>query len=66
MYKLAFIDTTEQRIIQQALYLGDMNNFNSTREDCVWKRGNELYDNCPDPDIKLLLYTQFNGTRNLV
>ncbi|XP_055918918.1 lipase member I-like isoform X2 [Eupeodes corollae] len=52
-----------QRVILQSLYLGDSANFNTSREDCVWKRGNDLYDKCPDPDINLYLYTKLNGTR---
>ena len=32
------------------------NNNNSTRQDCIWRRGNER-DNCPDPDITIALYT---------
>ncbi|XP_055381689.1 uncharacterized protein LOC129612195 [Condylostylus longicornis] len=55
-----------QGIIQQALYLGDTSNFNSTREDCVWKRGNDLYDKCPDPDINLYLYTSMNKSKELL
>ncbi|XP_055857650.1 phospholipase A1-like [Episyrphus balteatus] len=58
-YKL----TNAQRVLLQSLYLGDASNFNTSREDCVWKRGNDLYDKCPDPDINLYLYTKLNGTR---
>ena len=50
------IDTRADNIIQQALYLGDPDLFNTTRDDCVWKRGNNM-DKCPDPDIKIIMYT---------
>uniref|UniRef100_A0A182TC75 Lipase domain-containing protein n=1 Tax=Anopheles maculatus TaxID=74869 RepID=A0A182TC75_9DIPT len=45
-----------QHLLAQALYLGDPDSFNSTREDCVWKRGNGQ-DVCPDEDISIYLYT---------
>ncbi|KAL5280433.1 hypothetical protein ACFFRR_004425 [Megaselia abdita] len=48
-------------IIQQALFLGDSTNFNTTREDCIWKRFD--IDKCPDPDINIYLYLQLNSTR---
>lgn len=41
--------------IAQALFLGDQTLFNTTRDDCVWKRGNDR-DHCPDPDITMILY----------
>lgn len=40
----------------QALFLNDPTQFNTTREDCIWKRGNER-DQCPDEDITMILYT---------
>ncbi|XP_070506808.1 phospholipase A1-like [Chironomus tepperi] len=49
-----------QNIINQALYLGNPSVFNTTRDDCIWKHGNER-DICPDPDIKVIMYTSFNG-----
>lgn len=42
--------------VAQALFLGDQNLFNTTRDDCVWKRGNDR-DHCPDEDISMILYT---------
>lgn len=42
--------------VAQALFLGDQSLFNSTRDDCVWKRGNDR-DHCPDDDISMILYT---------
>ncbi|XP_041777422.1 phospholipase A1-like [Anopheles merus] len=45
-----------QHLLAQALYLGDPDSFNTTREDCVWKRGNGQ-DVCPDEDISIYLYT---------
>lgn len=46
--------------IAQALFLGDQSLFNTTREDCVWKRGNDR-DHCPDPDITMTLYPPKNS-----
>lgn len=40
----------------QALFLGDSNMFNTTRDDCIWKRGYDR-DHCPDPDISMTLFT---------
>ncbi|XP_040172037.1 phospholipase A1-like isoform X1 [Anopheles arabiensis] len=51
-----FIDAQAQHLLAQALYLGDPDSFNTTREDCVWKRGNGQ-DVCPDEDISIYLYT---------
>uniref|UniRef100_A0A182QP58 Lipase domain-containing protein n=1 Tax=Anopheles farauti TaxID=69004 RepID=A0A182QP58_9DIPT len=45
-----------QHLLAQALYLGDPDSYNTTRDDCVWKRGNGQ-DVCPDEDINILLYT---------
>lgn len=42
--------------VAQALFLGDQTLFNTTRDDCVWKRGNDR-DHCPDEDISMTLYT---------
>lgn len=53
-----------QGIIQQALYLGDASTYNTTRDDCVWKRGLDIYDKCPDPDINLYLYSHINETKD--
>lgn len=49
-------DSNAQNIINQALYLGNPNLFNTTRDDCKWKFGNER-DICPDPDINIIMYT---------
>lgn len=51
--------TQAQGPIAQALFLGDQTLFNTTREDCVWKRGNDR-DYCPDPDISMILYPPKN------
>lgn len=53
-------DSNAQNIINQALYLGSPSAFNSTKDDCKWKFGNER-DICPDPDINVILYTSSNG-----
>ncbi|EDS39333.1 conserved hypothetical protein [Culex quinquefasciatus] len=45
-----------QHLLAQALYLGDPNSYNTSKEDCVWKRGNGE-DRCPDADIRTILYT---------
>lgn len=42
--------------LAQALFLGDQSMFNTTRDDCIWKRGNDR-DQCPDKDITMTLYT---------
>lgn len=36
--------------------MGTPDAFNTTRDDCKWKYGNER-DSCPDPDIKIIMYT---------
>lgn len=46
--------------IAQALFLGDQSLFNTTREDCIWKRGSDR-DPCPDADISMILYPPKNG-----
>lgn len=57
---------SQQGIVAQALFLGDASQFNSTRDDCLWKRGNER-DTCPDKDIRMILYTSFpNSIRSVV
>lgn len=43
-----------------ALFLGDPALFNTTREDCIWKRGNDR-DQCPDPDITMTLFPAKNS-----
>lgn len=50
-----------QGIVGQALFLGDSSKFNTTRDDCVWKVGNDR-DQCPDEDITMTLYPA-NWTR---
>lgn len=55
-----------QNFVQQALYLGDPSLFNTTRDDCLWKRGSDR-DTCPDKDIRLILYTSApNSKRSVV
>lgn len=49
---------SQQGIVAQALFLGDSTQFNSTLDDCLWKRGSER-DKCPDQDIRMILYTSF-------
>jgi hypothetical protein len=56
-------DTNAQNIINQALYLGSPTSFNTTRDDCKWKHGNER-DICPDPDINVILYTSTDQGKN--
>lgn len=41
--------------VATALFLGDPALFNTTREDCVWRRGNDR-DQCPDPDVTMTLF----------
>ncbi|KAJ6646181.1 Phospholipase A1 member A [Pseudolycoriella hygida] len=45
-----------QGVFVSALFLGEPNLFNTTRDDCNWKRGNER-DRCPDKDIRMILFT---------
>lgn len=54
-----------QHLVQQALYLGDPALFNTTRDDCQWKRGSDR-DTCPDKDIRLILYTAAPGSKRSV
>lgn len=56
------LDVHGQGIVAQALFLGDTNQFNSSRDDCLWKRGNER-DSCPDEDINIILYTASPNSR---
>lgn len=51
----AFTVIDAQGPVATALFLGDPALFNTTREDCVWKRGNDR-DQCPDPDITMTLF----------
>lgn len=41
--------------VASALFLGEPGLFNTTREDCIWKRGNDR-DQCPDPDVAMFLF----------
>lgn len=41
--------------VATALFLGDPALFNTTREDCIWKHGNDR-DQCPDADITMYLF----------
>ncbi|CRL03996.1 CLUMA_CG017114, isoform A, partial [Clunio marinus] len=63
MYCGVLIYSNAQNIISQALFLGNPSAFNTTRDDCKWKYGNER-DICPDPDINVILYTSVNGGKN--
>lgn len=60
-FSLMFLGTVinAQGPVAQALFLGDQSLFNTTREDCVWKRGNDR-DQCPDPDVFMTLFTPKN------
>lgn len=46
--------------VATALFLGDPALFNTTREDCIWKRGNDR-DQCPDPDVTMTLFPPKNN-----
>ena len=50
------LDISAQHILTQALYLGNPSDYNTTKEDCIWKHGNDR-DVCPDPNINIILYT---------
>lgn len=42
--------------IKEALFLGtDIGN--ATQKDCIYRRGSDR-DSCPDPDVKLIMYTK--------
>lgn len=43
--------------IQTALYLGNPENFNTTYEDCIWKRLDEAKEKCDDEDVAIVMYT---------
>lgn len=45
--------------------MGDQSQFNTTRDDCIWKRGNER-DECPDDDINIFLYTKSSNNPEVV
>lgn len=45
--------------VATALFLGEPGLFNTTREDCIWKRGNDR-DQCPDADITMTLFPAKN------
>ncbi|XP_049868055.1 pancreatic lipase-related protein 2-like [Pectinophora gossypiella] len=62
---LAFAhDTLAQRNpIKEALLLHNDNFTNATFEDCVWRREREP---CPDPDLKLHLYTEGDLVKKVV
>lgn len=65
-WKIAFScysDSNAQNVINNALYLNAPNAFNSTKEDCKWKHGNER-DICPDPDINVIMYTSSSDGKN--
>lgn len=51
--KFTVIDA--QGPVATALFLGDPALFNTTREDCIWRRGNDR-DQCPDPDVMMTLF----------
>lgn len=48
--------------IQEALQNGLAAQYN--RENCVWRRGNDR-DSCPDPDVRVFLYTFHQSRREL-
>jgi hypothetical protein len=62
-FRALLADSNAQNIINQALYLGNPSVFNTTRDDCKWKHGNER-DICPDPDINVILYTSSDQGKN--
>lgn len=62
-HSLFTTDSSAQNIINQALYLGNPSVWNSTRDDCKWKFGNER-DICPDPDINVILHTSTANGKN--
>lgn len=45
-----------QGLVATALFLGDQSLFNTTRDDCIWRRSNDR-DQCPDPDITMTLFS---------
>ncbi|KAJ2949977.1 hypothetical protein O0L34_g11304 [Tuta absoluta] len=57
-------DTLSQRNpIKEALTLHNDNFSNATFEDCIWRREREP---CPDPDLKLHLYTESEPEKRVV
>lgn len=49
------IAESHRKPIKEALLLHNANFSNATFDDCVWRRERET---CPDPDVKLHLYTE--------
>lgn len=45
--------------VATALFLGEPGLFNTSREDCIWKRGNDR-DQCPDADITMTFFPAKN------
>lgn len=35
---------------------------NNTLDDCIWRRGNDK-DSCPDPEVRVILYTGSGSTQ---
>lgn len=58
-YLFAYAVIDAQGPVATALFLGEPGLFNSTREDCIWKRGNDR-DQCPDSDITMTLFPAKN------
>ncbi|XP_034171023.2 phospholipase A1 [Osmia lignaria lignaria] len=54
--------TTAIGPIQEAIQNGDAAQYN--KEQCVWRRGNDR-DSCPDPDVRVFLYTNDRPRREL-
>lgn len=48
--------------IREAIQNGIATQFK--RENCVWRRGNDR-DSCPDPDVRVFLYTYDRPRREL-
>lgn len=42
--------------LKEALFLGNLSINNNTLDDCIWRRGNDK-DACPDPEVRVLLFT---------
>lgn len=62
---MVYIDVQCQGIVTQAFYLGDASQFNTSRDDCLWKRGSDR-DTCPDKDIRMILYTSHPNSKRYV